>query len=363
VNPPVCFFIPWTDWPPHLPPDPEAFWTWALDTEDGKYSYGRYTFPIRTCLELQAAGFPCELTHAPSPDAILITHGDFLPHTTGLEPWDRRPQFAPWLDESFIVSFQGDRRRHPYGNIRLVQNRADATGWLRHLGPAVTYMPHWSQPDLLARDPARGDALVNIAFLGHPGECDPSLTDPAWIADMRRLGFEFHVRASRHWHDYRDIDAVLAARSFDYKGRWLWKPPTKLFNAWLAGVPPILGRESAYTSERQSEFDYVEVTSRGEVEAALLRLRDDSAFRAAVVEQGQRRRQAVTAQALADWWRQLIEAELFPAYERWRRSSAPQRRAARWAGLSRTRAESLLHDLLLARHGSRDTFRHRKDWN
>ncbi|MBV9837829.1 MAG: hypothetical protein JO156_06905 [Solirubrobacterales bacterium] len=367
MTPPVRFFIPPGEWPVDVPSSAREYWPWTL-REGLEYASGRYVTTVRTCLELQAVGFPCELTNTVTPDALIVTHVDFLPHTPGEAPWNRRARFESWLRDSFIVCYQADRPRYPYADLRLVQNRADAVGtgvpgWLRRLRPPLTYMPYWTQPGLLPRNPDRGEEFVNVAFFGNPGESDPSLVDPAWVARMGRMGFRFQINQVARWHDYRDVDAVLAVRGFDYQGEWFWKPPTKLFNAWLAGVPAVLGRESAYRAERESELDYIEVRSRAEVEAALMALREKPELRAAIVAQGQQRAQRVNAEAITACWRQFLEHQAYPAYERWRRSSTFARRAWRLRDGARTRAETIAQTLRVASHGSRESLRHRKDWN
>ena len=45
----------------------------------------------------------------------------------------------------------------------------------------------------------------------------------------------------------------------------------------IAGVPALLGCESAYQAERRNEYDYFEVHSADEVLETLLRLRGDPA--------------------------------------------------------------------------------------
>src|SRR5205807_2465078 len=82
-----------------------------------------------------------------------------------------------------------------------------------------------------------GDRFMNVAYFGIEGELDPSLRDEQWQARLRDLGFDFTIRHPETWHDYRDVDVIVAARSFDYPGGWLLKPASKLLNAWRAGVP------------------------------------------------------------------------------------------------------------------------------
>lgn len=90
------------------------------------------------------------------------------------------------------------------------------------------------------------------------------------------------------WNDFSETDLVLAVRppSGDLHLR---KPATKLCNAWLAGVPAMLGPESAYRSLRRDELDFIEVGARAEAEAAVLRMLQEPARYASMRERASER--------------------------------------------------------------------------
>jgi hypothetical protein len=110
---------------------------------------------------------------------------------------------------------------------------------------------------------------------------------------------------------------VLAVRRFQGVDDFAWKPATKLYNAWHAGVPAVLGRESAYRAEWKSELDYWEVDTVEEALDALKKLRDDVALRRAMVENGKQRSQETEPQVLAQQWMQFLTEVAVPAYHTW----------------------------------------------
>jgi hypothetical protein len=112
------------------------------------------------------------------------------------------------------------------------------------------------------------------------------------------------------------VDVILAVRGFGKSG-FSWKPPSKLVNAWHAGIPAILGYELAFRSERKSELDYLEVTTPAEALAALKRLQDDKNLREKMIENGRIRAQETTVTRMVERWSNFLLNKAVPRYERW----------------------------------------------
>jgi hypothetical protein len=206
----------------------------------------------------------------------------------------------------------------------VVQNRLQSTIFRpKELWPTY-YIPHWPQPGLIPRDPGRGDRFETAAFFGHADNIAGELREPAWNARVRDLGLSWLLVPQRNWHDYSAVDVVVAVRSFKKQG-YLHKPPSKLFNAWHAGVPAILGRESAYRATRRSDLDYLEAMSVEAAVGALKRLRDDRDLRRAMVENGRRRAEDFHAAKFMKQWQSLLANELVATYTEWCNASANAR--------------------------------------
>ncbi|NJO10221.1 MAG: glycosyltransferase family 1 protein [Leptolyngbyaceae cyanobacterium SL_1_1] len=133
--------------------------------------------------------------------------------------------------------------------------------------------------------------------------------------------WDSYATLDNRWNDYRTIDAVVAVRSLQSAQTssqlYCNKPATKLYNVWLAGVPAILGAESAYRAERRSPLDYLEVSSLEELQQAVIRLQQQSNLRQAMVAQGRQRAEAITPERLCDRWLTFIHQVAIPAYDRW----------------------------------------------
>lgn len=322
-RPPVYFLIPGQYRPAAgLPQTIEAFWPWLVTV--ARRGTGGWEWTLQTYLYLRAGGFACELANALPDGGIVIAHRDFLPDSA-------RPG-----KELLLVCILADREepiitasgRHPYAQLHIVQNPQDPMLTHPHALWKGHYLPLWPQPGLLPRAAARGDRFENAAFFGRDYWLAPELSTSRWEASLRELGLTWHVVPPARCHDYRQIDVVVAARNFARANDYLYKPASKLHNAWRAGVPAVLGPEAAYRCERQSHLDYLAVTSLDETVRALQRLRDDLQLRHAMVANGTRRALAWTPAKITALWETFLNETAWPTYALWVQSSAASR--TRW---------------------------------
>lgn len=239
----------------------------------------------------------------------------------------------------FFAAVVADGLPHPNAHVQILQNKEHA----RRL-PGSIYMPHWPQTNLLPRDPARNDTFRTVGFFGDPANLASQLASEEWRRDLAsRTGLEFVIRAHDHWHDYHDIDAIVAVRHFQ-KGRQFHKPATKLFNAWLAGVPFIGGTDSAFRAEGNPGVDYLVARSPEEVTDHLHRLSADLGLRHRLVEAGQRRAVEFTPEAAACRWERLVQEKLPARAAAWNALSAPSKRLRMMARRATLFADRLLRD-------------------
>ena len=283
---------------------------------------GKYVWTVKSYGHLSQIGFPCRLTDRLPEEGIIVTHREFF--ANGMIP-NRRQLFV-----CAIADFQ----RYPFAQLHLVQNRRDPL--LTRPSPAwpAAFMPMWTETGLIPRDPARGDTFTNVSYFGLPTRLAPQLHSAPFVARLREHGFNFRVVSRDRWNDYSDTDAVLAVRSFAPVSFHKF-PPTKLYNSWIAGVPALLGRESAYQAERHNEYDYFEVRSADEVLQTLIRLRDDPDLRAAVARNCAARAPGVSPLRIAETWAAFLNTVAVPAWQDWLRRSDAGRTAFKVARSAR----------------------------
>ena len=151
--------------------------------------------------------------------------------------------------------------------------------------------------------------------------------DPTWRKELRKEGFNWVEKFDPgEWTDYSDLDVLVAARSFSAgAGMFDNKPATKLYNAWHAGVPALLGKESAYRFEKRSDLDYMEVTSPEEVTSSLKRLRVDMGLRGDMTANGRERAREMNNETIAGKWEDFLTDVAVPCYHAWRASKGMER--------------------------------------
>ncbi|NET73972.1 MAG: glycosyltransferase family 4 protein [Sphaerospermopsis sp. SIO1G2] len=279
-------------------------WEWHVDTHPGLKSDGLFAWIILPYLCLKSQKFECELVDNIPKKGIVILPRKFIDD-------DLKPSH-----ECLFVMIKYDGKIHSYSQIHIVQNPQDeliiqkSRLWKNH------YIPHYLQPGLLPRDIQHGDRFQNLAYFGLEDNIAPELKTNQWIEKLKFLGYNWSVVNRKKWYDYSNVDAVIAVRSFDSRSYDV-KPASKLYNSWQAGVPAILGSESSFQAEKNSELDYIEVTSPEQIIAALETLRNNPDLRQKMVENGKQRSQKTLPDVVTQQWMNFLENKAFPEYYKW----------------------------------------------
>jgi hypothetical protein len=263
----------------------------------------------QTWVALERAGFPARLTHSLPGDGILVAL------TNCLSSDFRAP------DRVFFVGVMADYVAHPGAHLHLVQNKVHA----RRLWNSA-FMPLWPHPNLIPRDSARMERFENVCFFGESSNLAPELSDSRWQKRLKdELGLNFIVCGADRWDDYREADCVVAVRGFG-RSAYLHKPGTKLYNAWLAGVPFIGGMDSAYAADGKPGRDFLQVSKRDELFAHLRQLRERPELRQQLVAAGRAAASNFSFQATLARWQRLLGDTVPELAAHWQRKSVATRR-------------------------------------
>ncbi len=266
----------------------------------------------------------CELTYQLPDEGIVFFHAN-VSRGANISPGPRR----------LLIGLKAESVLCSQAQLHVVQNP-----WETY--PGCHFIPHWPQPRLLPRSQAHRDRFETVAFLGHRNSIAPELLDPAWLDQLKKRGLRWQSVVNTNgwndvqtvdtrWNDYRTIDAIVAVRQFNLKRPgYCSKPATKLYNAWLAGVPAILGRELAYRAEGTVDVDYLEANSMAELLACLDQLQQNLELRQTLINNGHIRAQCYTSAAITQRWQQFLADVAIPGYHLWCGSFPWQRRVQQW---------------------------------
>lgn len=266
---------------------------------------GDLLWTVQTWCRLRDAGYGgVELAARPAPCRINLAKS---------KVWSRlgRPRGC------FAVSIQADYPKVLWAQGHIQQNR-DLEG------PDNLYQTLWPQAAIIPRDPARR-GVRRVGFLGK-ADGNLALGEAEWTAHLARLGLEFVAHPPSRWHDFSDLDIALGIRDFSIR-RHPHKPPNKLLNAWIAGVPFIGGSDSAFTQVGSPGRDYLRAMNLAETLTALERLRDDPALYGSLIAAGREKAQAFTTDAILGEWIANLEGPVAQRYRQW--ATAPGREARR----------------------------------
>lgn len=265
-----------------------------------RFVRGRDVWIMQTYMNLRKNGFNVNLSDNFFKDKINIIHYDDI-------------KFYDLSGSFFVITIRADRDPVFLSNIDIVQNKSSIFFDNNY------YIPHWPQPGLLRRDSCRCEKLENIAYFGNKENIDDFYKSERFKKNLESMGMRLVIQNERWW-DYRNVDVVLAIRT----GTDFFlstKPASKLVNAWMAGCPAILGKESGYRELRLSEDDYFEARGPDDVLAILEILRKNPGQVARMRENGLRRAEAFSVESIVQKWVQFLHDPVLEIYDVWLHSS------------------------------------------
>ncbi len=277
-------------------PDLERLTELDVDVQPERMRTGVVNWVLQTYLHLRQALTERAVTSSVSehimPEVINIVHRDSF---NSLDAAARR---------ATIIGVRADRPPFMMADLEILQNDVG------ELLPNQFYIPFWPQPGLIPRSRARAERVEHMVYLGNTGTTSPWLSDPDFLAALTAIGVSFEIR-ERKWYDYSDIDLTIAHRR-EAPCMVVYKPASKLINAWFAGTPALLNDEPAYLKLRTDPLDYISIDSTRDVLLAIARLRRDPNLYRAMAERGRLRSAEFTVEATRARWLKVIMEEAIP---------------------------------------------------
>ncbi len=271
---------------PDRPPLRGAQWSWIF----------------QTFLYMKRAGLAVELVSQPVEEAICVVH---YATTKG----------QVWAPNSFVVGIRADNPPMRMRELEIVQSPANLGG------DDVYWVNHWPQPQLLARDPARGNRIECMSYFGGAGGISPAFSQPSFRAALSEMGVSLNLCFdTRQWHDYRQNDLVLAVRNHHHSLLTDTKPASKLINTWKAGCVGLLSAEPAYCEIGRDREDYFQVETPEDVLAVVRQLKQHPQYYNQVRQAGIQRYPAFSFEAIQQQWVALFRGPIAEAFAQWEQS-------------------------------------------
>jgi hypothetical protein len=247
------------------------------------------------------------LTNRFPKEGIVVAHRYSLPDN--LKP-----------KKQVIVCIKPDTRKHPFAQLHITDNHSDNLNRSK-IWPSK-FIPHWTQIDLKPRDDKRCQ-FCNVAFVGDPkNNLKEEFRHNQWAITLKKNNFNWKIINRDKWNDFSNIDAIVAVRPDFFDRRGSNKSLQKLYNAWTAGVPIIIGNGPEYQTEKKSDLDFIKANNSKEVLAALKRLRKDIKFRQQIIENGKQRAQEFSPEQTVEKWINFLHNVAVPYYQKWQKKSS-----------------------------------------
>ncbi len=226
---------------------------------------------------------------------------------------------------SFVVGCRSDGFQPPLCDLTVVQNKICIDS------KTDVFIPHWPQPGIIPRLKERGNTIENIVFKGDEINLYESFRSPEFKQELEKLGVTLRINGKLEnqpvmWHDYSTDDLVLAVRDLTEEDA-LVKPASKLVNAWIAGVPALLGPEPAFGEQRKSELDYIKVTTPEAVFEAVKLLKSQPELYQKMIANGQKRAEDFTTEKMIQRWYELLAGPVADGYKHWLKRNQVSRMA------------------------------------
>ncbi|NOT69153.1 MAG: hypothetical protein HOP04_12740 [Methylophilaceae bacterium] len=292
-----------------LPTSINDYWEWQLTALGISQNWGQYHWVVQTYIHLKASGLNVILTNKLPHEGILITHRDCLKY-----------DFIP-TNNLFVVVLLVDRDVPlPYAQLHVTHNPVQKL----HLGQPYFYMPPWPQIGLIPRDTKRGEIFTNIVYHGYSENLDEKLRENDFLESIQKLGLSITYSPPAHWHDFSHADVILAIRKLGIQEQYLNKPSLKLYNAWLAGVPAIMGYETSYRAEGKINVNYIEATSTQDVLDALKKLKQNPSLVKELVDAGKKSVELFSTTQTVEKWHDFLAKVIIPRHNAWLHSRSKQ---------------------------------------
>jgi hypothetical protein len=313
---------------PFLRREAVHFWTlrelpgldnWQPDEQPQRFPTGYGHHFLELYVRLCGRGLPVSIGSRPRgrPRLLVCSLEELASFKTGIQPdVARRLAAAAVVKCPQVLVVRGDLplwiEVPRFVRIEILPNASSIRD-----SSLQRWLPLLPQRGLIPRKPARMGQVSDVSMKVYEHNVPPFARDPAFVGALDRLGVNFsidtEIEGATRWHDFSDVDVIICARRFRSQlddQPHSRKPATKLINAWVAGVIPLVAPEASYLELIHPGHDALTVASTEEIVAALEALRSDPGLVKHLEEGVARRGREFAAGQVLSAWEELLWSDL-----------------------------------------------------
>lgn len=296
----INFYLPGIEDRRSLPEDWRGDWSHLGDGLGLAYQF---------YFALKKAGLDVRICDNPNQHGLVFSHAS---------TFDKLSQPSP---HTYWICLQLDWPRNLWAQAHLVANGYQlSTSALtlpeRFFTGHRYFLTHMPQIGLIPRSPERGEALETVSYFGLEKNLATPFCTNEWKDQLRGLQLSWHLATDpAAWPDYSKTDAVLAIR--DTESVVKSKPAQKLYNAWIAGVIPLMGPEIGFREAGIPGEDFLEVRNAEEAIAALKALKANSELRQKLLQNGKKKAEIYQVESIATEWVTQFQKCILPDAAAW----------------------------------------------
>lgn len=113
-------------------------------------------------------------------------------------------------------------------------------------------------------------------------------------------------------------DCLIGIRTKNQTSNFSNKPPTKLINAWLAGIPFIGGSESAYLQIGEPGKDYLVADTMEDAIEQIKSLKSSPELFSSLVRNSDMKAQQFSPGSITHKWADFIWNVIWPDFDQWK---------------------------------------------
>lgn len=253
----------------------------------------------------------------------ITLSSDLVPNAINIAHPNSLLKYRPSeIAECYLICWQQDYPRCLLANEHIVMNQSQTRISALKFKDLIacpgkrTVLHYPPDPALVPRDSERGDLFERIGYFGDPKNLLPEIQSETWKTRLQDHGMQLVVKDARSESSlYTDLDAIVAIRPPIYSSKQ--KSAHKLWNAWRAGTPAILGNEPGFLDFKNSDLDYIEAKTADELLQILIMLKKNPEIVKNMRSNGKLRAQEISADAIINKWINYINDYAIPSAMRW----------------------------------------------